>query len=166
MAYDRPMRRMRTTTLLLALMVALAACGGGGGTAAKPTAAAARLQAARRYAQCIRDNGAPDFPDPNAKGQFRGGAHDRPNDPNLQAAQAKCRSQAPGGEHQSGNPATVKQLQVFAQCMRDNGMPNFPDPDAKGEIQGGHDLQNDPNFQSALDACQSKLPGGLGSHGG
>jgi hypothetical protein len=49
----------------------------------------------------------------------------------------------------------------FAQCMRDNGVPDFPDPDSEGRFRGvGHERQDDPKFQAAFEACQEKLPGG------
>ena len=61
-----------------------------------------------------------------------------------------------------------KSLQ-FASCMRTHGVPNFPDPKANGS--GGMVIQatpgstkvngvsvNGPAFQSAIQACKSKLP--------
>ena len=52
---------------------------------------------------------------------------------------------------------------AFSQCMRAHGVADFPDPNANGqtEISGGpnSDLNpNNPTFQKAQNACQSKLP--------
>jgi hypothetical protein len=48
--------------------------------------------------------------------------------------------------------------------MRDNGLPDFPDPDADGRLRGpGHEEQNDPKYRAAMDACRQDLPGG-GEH--
>jgi hypothetical protein len=127
-------------------------------------APAADQEQAREFAQCMRDNGVPDFPDPDAEGRFSEGEHD-PDDPALRAAQEKCRDLAPGGEHENtGDPAFVEQMRQFSQCMRDNGLPDFPDPDADGRLRGRpHELQDDPQFQAARETCRDKLPGG-GEH--
>jgi hypothetical protein len=51
---------------------------------------------------------------------------------------------------------------AYSQCMRDNGVSNYPDPkeDDQGRVQltvpEGID-QNSPTFKSAQSACQSKL---------
>jgi len=74
----------------------------------------------------------------------------------------KCRSLAPGGAHEkTGDPGFVEQMRKYSQCMRDNGVPAFPDPDANGTLRGaGHEQQDDPKFRAAQKACQDKLPGG------
>jgi hypothetical protein len=147
--------------LLVVALLVLAACGQNNRNGVTP---AGRTEAARAYAQCIRDNGVPDFPDPDANGQLRGPAHEKESDPTFRAAQEKCRSLAPGGEHQRSGPAFVEQMRQFSQCMRDNGLPDFPDPDADGQLRGaGHEQQADPTFRAAMAACRNKLPGG-GDH--
>jgi hypothetical protein len=63
------------------------------------------------------------------------------------------------------------QMLQFASCLRSHGVPNFPDPKTNGN--GGMQIQssngntevngvkvNGPAFQSALQACRSKLPNG------
>jgi hypothetical protein len=120
---------------------------------------------ALRYAQCMRDNGLPSFPDPDAKGQFalNHGGFDE-NDPKFQAASAACRALAPAGQHEPlGDPAFVEQMREFSRCMRDNGLPGFPDPDADGRLRGtGHEAGG-PGYDAAFAACRDKLPGG-GQH--
>jgi hypothetical protein len=127
-------------------------------------ASAADQEQALQFAQCMRENGVPDFPDPDAEGRFSEGEHDQ-DDPALRAAQEACRDLAPGGEHENtGDPAFVEQMREFSQCMRDNGLPDFPDPDADGRLRGrSHELQGDPQFQAARETCRDKLPGG-GEH--
>jgi hypothetical protein len=65
--------------------------------------------------------------------------------------------------------ATQNGLVAFSQCMRSNGMPNFPDPQ---HFVGGnvkltiHQLgAGSPQFQAAITACNHLLPtnGGSGS---
>jgi len=145
----------------LLVAVALAACVKGAG--ATPTAD--QREAARKYSQCMRDNGVPDFPDTDAGGRLRGPGHEQQDDPKFSAAMLKCRNLAPGGEHEkAGDPAFVEQMRNYSQCMRDNGVPNFPDPDADGRLRGpGHEQQGDPKYRAAMETCRQKLPGG-GQH--
>src|SRR6266702_173055 len=157
----RPTVRAVRTWLLAALVLtlALSACSKGHGAA--PTVDPSQREAARKYAQCMRDNGVPDFPDPDANGQLRGAGHEQQDNPTFQAAQEKCRALAPGSEHQKSDPATVEQLRQFSQCMRDHGLPDYPDPDANGQLRGvGHEQQDTPTFRAAMQACRQKLPGG------
>lgn len=153
----------------LALVFLLAACSqassGGSATAAAPVDP---KDAGLLYAQCMRAKGVPNFPDPGPNGRFaishgEGGIdHD---DPKLRAALEACRDLAPGGEHRNiRDPAYVEQMRKFSQCMRDNGLPDFPDPDADGRLRGlGHEQQGNPKLRAAMEACAEALPGG-GAH--
>jgi hypothetical protein len=145
---------------LAALVMLVAACGSSSGSGT--TTAADPQRAALAYAQCMRDNGVPDFPDPDPNGRFSGLSHEQQGNPRFQAAQQACRDLAPGGEHENlGDPAFVEQARAYAQCIRDNGVPDFPDPDPSGRFRGvGHEQQGNPKFQAASAACQEKLPGG------
>jgi hypothetical protein len=161
----RPRRRRRrfvtAAATLLCSLVLVAACG----SSSHGTGGAAGRQQALDFAQCMRDNGVPDFPDPDASGQFRGLGHEQQNNPKFQAAQEACRALAPGGEHENlGDPAFVKAMRQFSKCMRNNGLPDFPDPDASGRLRGpGHEQQSNPRYRAAFEACRQKLPGG-GEH--
>jgi hypothetical protein len=149
-------------TVLLGAVTVITACGS---SSNNDTAPAAGQEKARRYAQCIRANGVPDFPDPDADGGFSGVGHEQEGNPKFKAAQEKCRDLAPGGEHENtGDPAYVEQARKFAQCVRDNGVPDFPDPDAEGRFRGvGHEQEGNPRFKAAQEKCRGKLPGG-GDH--
>jgi hypothetical protein len=151
------------TACAVALSLLLAACGHG----SDGSKASDRAEAARAFARCMRDNGVPDYPDPDTSGRFRGAGHeafDR-DDPTFKAASEKCRDLLPGGgEHEIQGPEAIKELVKFARCMRSNGVADFPDPDANGRFpgeaeQGAH---NDPKFQAALEKCRKDLP----QHGG
>jgi hypothetical protein len=52
----------------------------------------------------------------------------------------------------------------YSQCMREHGVPNFPDPDANGGVRiDGRKLGVDPRsktFTDAETACKSLLPSG------
>jgi hypothetical protein len=145
----------------VAPLLVLAACGSGS-DGGKPSGPAASLA----FARCMRDNGVADYPDPDPSGQ-PGAGHDSfdPDDPTFKAANEKCRDLLPGGgEHETQSPEAIQGLIRFAQCMRDNGVADFPDPDADGKFpkeaeQGAHD---DPTFQAASEKCRKDLP----QHGG
>jgi hypothetical protein len=88
-------------------------------------------RAALVYAKCMRANGVPRFPDPNADGGFlfhaRAGLT---NSPLSKEAQAKCHKLLPPGPG-SGAPPTAQTLARFlkiSQCMRKHGVYDFPDP--------------------------------------
>src|SRR5919201_1424510 len=53
---------------------------------------------------------------------------------------------------------------AFAQCMRDNGVPDYPDPDPAGKFPKDAERQahDDPKFQAANEKCRKDLP----QHGG
>ena len=91
-------------------------------------------QAALKYARCMRANGVPNFPDPNAGGGFLfqvGNGIDR-SSPAFQAAQAKCRKLLPSGlaPGSTTHPSAqwLAHMVKVAQCMRRHGISDFPDP--------------------------------------
>jgi hypothetical protein len=54
----------------------------------------------------------------------------------------------------------------FSQCMRSHGVSNFPDLSARAQLQKGQIDTSSPQFQSALQTCQSLLPAGVGPGNG
>lgn len=124
------------------------------------------------YARCIRDNGYPDWPDPNADGQIimlRG----MRDDPRLQPAMDACQDLRPagtgggfsaGGAGGFGGLDSEEAMLAFARCMRASGYPDFPDPSTGGRTMinpapGSGINPNDPKFQAAMQACQASLQG-------
>jgi hypothetical protein len=180
------MRRHRTrlalTVPMLALVLAaIPACtrrpgsgvasanGSGGPSAAPSDSAAAGLDQGRRFAQCVRNNGIPNYPDPNPDGTIS--SLPSGTDAGLvQRVLNACQHLMPAGT--AGGPQDPQQLarlRAFAKCMRDNGV-NVPDPDpnapggaAVGALPGAN--QNDPKVRKAVDTCQRKvgLPAGPGA---
>ncbi len=49
---------------------------------------------------------------------------------------------------------------AFAKCMRSHGVPNFPDPNAQGVMQGSGIDTGSPTFQAAANGCRHLLPNG------
>jgi hypothetical protein len=157
-------------------VVVLSACAvpGLAGANATPSPSLSRQQAALKFAQCMRVNGVPNFPDPTftsggINSNLNGSGID-PNSPTVQKAREACKQyeQDDQSANPSANPSAQAQSLKYARCMRANGVPNFPDPDASGGISlsPGSGLDpNDPAFQKAARACQSQQ-GQIGTGGG
>jgi hypothetical protein len=168
--------------LVLALALALAGCGrdpgsdgiataGGpdGGPSASPTGPSEENMQERMlaYAQCMRENGIPDFPDPDFSDNGRGMSLRLPEGTDAEkvdAANQKCRQHMPnGGEPGQADPEMLERLRKFAQCMRDNGFPDFPDPGDGGLMINGNEHPewgpDNPEFVAAQEACRQYAPG-------
>jgi hypothetical protein len=67
-----------------------------------------------------------------------------------------------GSSGSNANP-TVERAVKFSQCMRENGVTNFPDPDKDGDfvIGAGGPNRNTPQFRKAQQACKSLEPPGF-----
>lgn len=130
-----------------------------------------------RYSACMRKNGVPDFPDPDANGNVRisGGVRNGrhfgvdPDSPQFRKAQQACQKLAPNG----GRPNPQQQAKereaalAFSACMRKNGVPKFPDPtfgpNGGMTMTFGKKVGLDPSspaFQAAQRKCQNLVPGG------
>jgi hypothetical protein len=183
-----PRRRARTLVWAAAIAVValfVAGCGGGSGGPGvaragssksaggrSSSATGSKKASALAYSKCMRAHGVADFPDPNSKGQLTinntggpGSSDLDPNNAQFQAAHEACKSLGPRGTpgQQLGRRADALK---FAKCMRDHGIPDFPDPNNSGGIEikgspgGGGDLDpTSPQFQSAQKACKHLLPG-------
>ena len=96
--------------------------GSGGGA----TTAVDRDKAVK-FSECMRGNGVSDFPDPDAKGEYQYGVSVTPEV--WQKAVAACKDLQPAGSLSSKRtPEQQKDALKFAQCMRENGVSDFPDP--------------------------------------
>jgi hypothetical protein len=63
---------------------------------------------------------------------------------------------APGGGAQSGfaiQSSDPQKALKFSECMRANGVANFPDPNGQGVIQGSGIDPNSPAFEKAQQKC-------------
>jgi hypothetical protein len=94
------------------------------------TTATARDKAVK-FAECMRKNGLSDFPDPNAAGEFAYGISVSPAV--FDKAVFACKDlQPPGTLSTKRAPEQQRAGLKFAQCMRESGVKDFPDP-FKGE---------------------------------
>lgn len=138
------------------------------------------------FAQCMRDNGISDFPDPelDQNGNLQlfggaGGAGQLGADQNtIEAAFDDCGDLIEGLISEAFQTIDQSEFQdnflEFASCMRDQGI-DMPDPDFSGGFgpgSGGRaglfgDINpQDPAFQEAAEECQGIFEGGFGPGGG
>jgi hypothetical protein len=128
----RPLAALATVALLSA-GCSNAPAGSGTGSSGGNTAAATRQQAVK-FAACMRANGVRGFPDPDASGTLTidGIANGTSLDPDSAAfkqAIAACKDLEPPGFMGHKRSAQEQQAALkFAQCVRDNGVKDFPDP--------------------------------------
>ncbi|GHJ46613.1 hypothetical protein Cs7R123_39550 [Catellatospora sp. TT07R-123] len=158
--------------LPLAGALALAGCGqapeddgiasaGGGRATATPSAgpSLSRQEKGLKFAQCMREHGI-DMPDPDPDGRItiQGGPGDKDK---MDAASKACEQYAPFGDRGGvgPDPQMAENMRKFAQCMRDNGVPDFPDPDG-GRMMIDQSVGEDPDFPAAQKKCEAEfLPG-------
>ena len=130
-------------------------------SAATAQAPADREDTALAYAQCMRDNGFTEFDDPTPDGDLR--IQVTPESaPRFQAAGEACRDLAPEGFRDEGvTPEDLDALLKLSQCVRENGVPDFPDPNADGgyDLSGVSTGPNDPRIEVAMDACSDLRQG-------
>ncbi|MGN9906389.1 hypothetical protein ACTMTJ_02450 [Phytohabitans sp. LJ34] len=168
------------TSLVLGLLLALSAagCGGGGDGGDKVATAGGKTPEASAsaspggpddrdaifaYSKCMRENGLPDFPDPEVgdNGEFRMGLPEGVDKAKVDAAQKVCKKHLPnGGEPPKADPERQEQLRKYAKCMRENGVPKFPDPKDGGLQIDGNEVGDpeSPTFKAAEEKCRSIMP--------
>jgi hypothetical protein len=103
-------------------------------TTGSTTKTTSRSKAAK-FSECMRDNGVRDFPDPDSSGQLTidgvlNGSSLDSSAPSWKAAMDACKDLEPAGftgDHDVSDEQQEARLE-FAQCMRDNGVEDFPDP--------------------------------------
>lgn len=187
------LRKATAMAATLATMSAVAACGGSSPTNDKSASRTADKTDGLKLAECMRTHGVPDFPDPQSGGGFGiqasagadggsisvDGRQINVSQPAFQKAMNHCQKYQPGGPPISGAQlAEIKQGALkMAECMRNHGVPNFPDPKVSAG-PGGHGIQvqiglgntsgsraqvpeRSPAFQRALNTCQPLMRVGL-----
>jgi hypothetical protein len=134
--------RRKTWAVAALAMVAVigAGCGGTGSGRGAGTAAPAgngtdtAREPAVSFAGCMRANGIRAFPDPDASGAFtiEAIANDSSVDTSTAAftrALTACEDLEPAGFYgQTRSPEQQEAGLEFAQCIRENGVKDFPDP--------------------------------------
>jgi hypothetical protein len=157
-------RRVRA----LAVLALIALTGAGCGNSSSGSDEASGQDQAVRFAQCMRDNGIAAFPDPDASGQLTldgvvNGSSIDPDGPAWTRAIGACRDLRPSGfTGHTRSPQEQDAALVFARCIRDNGVKDFPDP-ARGDplvdtnrIPSAATGQGKSILNAAMQTCRGK----------
>ena len=116
-----------------------------------------------KYAQCMRANGFPEYPDPSPDGRMQMKL-DRKAGTRLEAAERACKDKRPPGMAAMDEAVTPQRMQVllgFAACVRGQGVKGFPDPSPTGVFElGGPDLMSTPQARQAVERCRESNPPG------
>jgi hypothetical protein len=163
----------RAVVALVALLAVAAGCSSANHprTAPSPSAndATVALSVGREFAQCARQHGKPDFPDPAIQeGVLAFPGATKEDQVAVQDACAAILQRVPAAMvHQAhaASPEEMTKLRQFAQCLRGNGMPEWPDPVADGTFPiVGTPLEAEGKSQRLLDArkvCDKYMSGGI-----
>jgi hypothetical protein len=127
----RPLGALAVAALLSA-GCSNAAAGTGAGSSSSN--AAVNHQQAVKFAACMRANGVRGFPDPDASGDLTidaiaNGSSLDTDSAAFKRASAACKDLEPAGF--TGHKRSAQEQEAalkFAQCIRDNGVKDFPDP--------------------------------------
>jgi hypothetical protein len=178
----RPARATLLAAVLPAVLVAaLAGCHSGGARAAATTSPSAMsddriLAIGREYSQCVRDHGVPNFPDLVLNDGMLVLPEDNTADSSKQALQANkaaqdaCKSildKLPASAQKNRPPtaADVQNMLKFSQCMREHGVPEWPDPSNDGVFPIlGTPLETEgksARMVTAMQACRQYWDKGL-----
>jgi|SRR3984885_11925652 hypothetical protein len=66
-----------------------------------------------------------------------------------------------GGSSSAGGSTEAQQDLAFAQCIRSDGVTDFPDPSSNGQFPTiSAQLENSPHFAAGFNACKHLLPAG------
>lgn len=134
------------------------------------------------YSVCMRHHGLPNFPDPDSNGRLPKTSAQQlgVSTSAFQAAERACQDLYPTSSleqcSETGvcSPADRQELlnrmREFAQCMRDHGVPDFPDPRTGSDGTAYFDLMHlhslNPRsqaFEHKSQACFPKM-GGINVH--
>ncbi|GAA4245711.1 hypothetical protein [Dactylosporangium darangshiense] len=160
--------KFRMLPVAATAMLALTACtgGGGGGDQAAPSATPnAAPKALLDAAQCMRDNGFPEWPDPMRYSDGHWGWPD--SAPQVQQPPAACSTlmrqgkDAQAGSRRAVSPEEMVKLRKWAECVRAHGIPDWPDPDAAGQFDPPtrlKPLDGNEDLQRASEACVALEP--------
>jgi hypothetical protein len=152
---------------LIAIVTVISGCGssaqtrtgtGGGNNTV------AHAQKAVRFAECMRNNGVSTFPDPGASGKLTidavaNGSSLDTGSPAFKQAVSACKHLEPAGFMGSKRSSQQQQAALkFAECIRANGVKDFPDPIPNGPLVDTNRIpsSNSPGGMSILNAAMHK----------
>ena len=146
---------------------ASSATGTASNSANGPTTKLTARDKAVKFAECIRAHGVSDFPDPDAKNDFQYGVSVSPAV--WRRATTACKDlQPPGTLSSKRTPKQQSASLRFAQCIRDNGVKDFPDPVNGEPLVDTYKIpsSNQPGGMTVLNAAMKKCGQVLGEAAG
>jgi ABC-type glycerol-3-phosphate transport system substrate-binding protein len=158
-------RRPFATLVLIVFGALIGGCGSSApaetGTGVNNTANA---QKAVKFAACMRTNGVSQFPDPGASGKLTidsvaNGSSLDTSTPAFKQATSACKNLEPAGFMGTKRSSQQQQAALkFAQCIRESGVKDFPDPIPNGPLvdTGRIPSAAEPGGMSILDAAMRK----------
>jgi hypothetical protein len=166
-------RALLRPAVLAVLAVSVAGCSGSG---RGPTTDSVHEQAVK-FAECMRSNGVTGFPDPTGSGALTidgvvNGSSLDPDGAAWKSAIRVCRHLEPAGF--TGAKVTPEQRTVrlrFAQCIREHGVPDFPDPTPNGPLVDTNRIPSAATasgmslLNAAMHTCGGVFAGTLGLNG-
>jgi hypothetical protein len=151
---------------LLAAMpvIALIGAGCGGNDSGGGNTTAANQGKAVKFAECMREHGISQFPDPDASGNLTvdgviNGSSIDPDSPTWNNALDACKDLQPPGFTGTERSSSQQEAALrFAQCIRENGVPDFPDPSPGQPLVDTNRIpsSNTANGMSILNAAMQK----------
>ena len=157
-------KTLRSLAALAVIALISAGCSHGPPDTNSGNNTAANHEKAMKFSQCMRDNGVTQFRDPDASGALTidavvNGSSLDPNSATFQRALTACRDLEPAGF--MGQKRTAQQQEAalkFAQCIRNNGVKDFPDPTPDGPLIDTNRIPSaaTPGGMSALHAAMQK----------
>jgi hypothetical protein len=146
--------------VLLATATLLAGCGSGSPATAHAVSSSTPDDETMAIVTCYRAHGDPSFPDPvydpsDGRWHFAASPGSAPA-----STQQACQHLFPSGNASPPVPqAQFQQLVRLAECLRDHGSPNWPDPDPDGSFPLPSSINpKDSANQAAGRACQRYYP--------
>jgi len=120
-----------------------------------------------KFAECLRANGVPHFPDPDPKGDTNFGV-DVTREVWLKAVDACKAVKPPGALSSTRTPKEQSASLRFAQCVRDHGVKDFPDPVNGEPLIDTYKIpsSNKPGGMTILNAATHQCGGILKSSAG
>jgi hypothetical protein len=176
-------KRMRPLTgvALIAMVGLVSACGSnapavsGSGSGGGGDSATSAVQKGVKFAECMRSNGVAKFPDPSASAGFTidaiaNGTSLDTSSPTFTQALGACKSLEPAGFEGTARSAQQQSAALkFAQCIRANGVSDFPDPAAgqplvdTNRIPSASTSAGKSTLQAAMQKC-SAFGAAAGAH--
>lgn len=129
-----------------------------------------KQEKAVKFAECMRANGVPHFPDPDSKGESNFGV-DVTVEVWTKAVDACKALKPPGALSAKRTPKEQSASLKFAQCMREHGVKDFPDPVNGEPLINTYKIpsSNKPGgmtiLNAAIDTCGTILEKSAGGQG-